>query len=202
MGPLGAVVLAAGLAMTLAPGCEAEGAGARTGAAPVAEPAPRAPAAAAAYRSPALERDVARAAAVVETRGYASVGSPWRGFLVQQAPATRPLRLQPGTCTVAIAASSEAVRELDLRVYDADGGEVGQDTLVGRDAALRFCPSQSGTYYLVARATAGNGLFVSRRFQGPAGLDVRIDDLFRPGERLGEEGEARTAGGEPPVARP
>jgi len=194
---------AAGWALALA-ACAAPpdgGGGGEDDGPPVRADSPEPPRAAS-YVSAPLERELAHAAQVVETRGYAAKGPPWRGFLVQQSPSTRALRLRSGQCIVVAAAASPAVRELDLRVFDADGGEVGQDALAGRSSALRFCPSQSGTYYLVARATAGNGLFTSRRFVGPSGLEIRVDDIFPPLEPLRGDEAARSAGDPPVVGRP
>src|SRR5690606_29977201 len=114
-----------------------------------------------------------------QTRGFAPTGEDWRGFLVQHASDVRELPMRSGTCYVGLAAASSAVRELSLRVFDSDGGEVMSEDVRGPAASLLFCPSQSGTYYLAVSASAGNGLFEVRAFRGPTGLDIRIDDVFR-----------------------
>lgn len=162
---------------------------------PAAEPeAPRA----ASYRSPPLEATLGDAGESLETRGYAAKGETWRGFLVQQDAVVRELPLRSGACTVLLGTASPGLRELDLHVFDADGAEVAGDDLTGPHAALRYCPTQSGTYYLVARSRTGNGLFAARRFAGPTGLVVRVDDLFPEDKPLRTEECATRA---PPVER-
>lgn len=134
---------------------------------------------AAEYRSRRVERAVDGAAEVVETRGFAAAGERWRGFLVEHGSDVREEPMRAGTCYVVLAASSTSVRELTLRVFDSDGGAVVADADTGPLAALRFCPAQSGTYYVAVQAALGSGLFEVRTFRGPTGLEIRIDDLFR-----------------------
>lgn len=134
---------------------------------------------AAEYRSSRIAQAVDAAAEVVETRGFSEGGESWRGFLVEHGSEVREVPMRTGTCWVVLAASSSNVRELILRVFDSDGGAVVEDTDSGPRAALRFCPSQSGTYYVAAQAAIGSGLFEVRTFRGPTGLEIRTDDLFR-----------------------
>ena len=131
------------------------------------------------FRSPRVQRAMESASGVVRTRGFSVLGEPWRGFLVDQAADVREQPMRAGTCYLVLGAASSALRELNLRVFDSDGGEVVQDAMDGPMAALRFCPAQSGTYFVAVRAAAGSGLFEVRTFRGPTGLEVRIDDLFR-----------------------
>ncbi|GAB5548536.1 MAG: hypothetical protein RLO52_31215 [Sandaracinaceae bacterium] len=133
------------------------------------------------YRSPRVQQAMESASDVVQTRGFSALGEPWRGFLVDQAADVREQPMRAGTCYLVLGAGSSALRELNLRVFDSDGGEVVQDAMDGASAALRFCPSQSGTYFVAVRAAAGSGLFEVRIFRGPTGLEVRMDDLFRDG---------------------
>ncbi|MCB9591609.1 MAG: hypothetical protein H6719_02650 [Sandaracinaceae bacterium] len=131
------------------------------------------------FRSSAVTEAIDAASEVVQTRGFAGRDDEVRGFLVEHAVEARETPMRSGTCYVAIAAASAAMRELDLRIYDSDGVEVASDTDDGPRAGLRFCPTQTGTYYLTARATAGSGLYQLRTFRGPTGLEIRTDDLFR-----------------------
>lgn len=131
------------------------------------------------YRSARVEEAVEAASEVVQTRGFATMDDAWRGFLVEQAAEVRERAMRSGTCYVVLAAGSAALRELNVRVFDSDGGEVVQDATDGPHAALRFCPAQSGVYYVSVRAAAGSGLIEVRTFRGPTGLDIRVDDLFR-----------------------
>lgn len=130
---------------------------------------------AAEFRSEAVETELERAAAVVRTRGFTDLGeTPWRGFLVDRGAAVDEARMERGSCYVVFAAVSAAMRDLTIALYDSDGGEVAQSAPGTR--ALRYCPPQTGTYFLALRAD-GSGLFAVRRFEGPTGLDIRLDDL-------------------------
>ncbi len=138
-------------------------------------PEPRA----AEFRSSSVQQAIESASSLVRTRGFAVTGEDWRGFLVDHASDVRELPMRSGTCYVVIGAGSSAMRELNLRVFDSDGGEVVHDGASGPRAALRFCPSQSGTYYVAAHAAAGSGVFEVRTFRGPTGLEIPMDDVFR-----------------------
>lgn len=133
---------------------------------------------AAAFRSERVEEALDRASDVVRTRGFAPEGDERRAFLVRHDTDVSETSMRAGTCYVVVASGSAALRELDVRIYDSDGGEVAQDTLVGGSAALQYCPPQAGSYFVAVRATAGSGLFAMRRFSGPTGLEIRLDDLF------------------------
>ncbi len=134
---------------------------------------------AAEFRSSRVSRAMDAASEIVRTRGFAPDGEEWRGFLVDHASDVRELAMRAGTCHVVLAGASVEVRELNLRVFDSEGSEVVHDATSGPLAALRFCPHQSGTYYVAVRASAGSGLFEVRSFRGPTGLEIRIDDVFR-----------------------
>jgi hypothetical protein len=136
------------------------------------------------FRSESVDEALEQADRKVRTRGFGPQGKAERGFLVDRDSAVVDAAMRAGNCYIVLGASSSALRELDLRVYDADGAEVARDDQTGGHAAVEFCPAQSGTYYVAARAAAGSGLYALRRYQGPTGLDVRIDDLFEePVER-------------------
>jgi hypothetical protein len=129
------------------------------------------------FRSAAVDEALQTADQVIRTRGFEPEGDPWRGFLVRQAAQVIPIALHASTCYLWAGTGSRAL-ELDLRVYDSEGREVADDGISGRGAALRFCPSMPGTFYLAARSANGSGIFGVRRYVGPTGLDVRLDDLF------------------------
>lgn len=131
------------------------------------------------YRSSHVTAALRAARRVVETRGFALDGDEWRGFLVEHGTSVSDASLRSGSCYVVVATASSGLRELDLVVYDTDGGEVARDSDTGGHAAVRYCPAQTGTYYATARASAGSGVFAVQRFKGPTGLTVRIDDVFR-----------------------
>ena len=135
---------------------------------------------AAEFRSARIEEALDGASEVVQTRGFSPLErGASRGFLVESATDVREESMRSGTCYVVLAAASAEMRELDVRIYDSGGVEVVGDASEGAQAALRFCPSQSGTYFVAVRAAAGAGLFEVRTFRGPTGLEIRTDDLFR-----------------------
>lgn len=134
---------------------------------------------AAEFRSARIEEALDGASEVVQTRGFSPLDGVSRGFLVENGTDVREESMRSGTCYVVLAAASAEMRELDVRIYDSGGVEVVGDASEGAQAALRFCPSQSGTYFVAVRAAAGAGLFGVRTFRGPTGLEIRTDDLFR-----------------------
>ncbi len=131
------------------------------------------------FRSDRVDEALDAAGRVLQTRGFSPEGEPRRGFLVDQGSAVGEASLRGGSCYAVIAAGSASLRELDLRLFDGEGTEVAKDAHTGPGAALRYCPPHGGTHYVAALATAGTGLYGLRRFAGPTGLDVRVDDLFR-----------------------
>jgi len=173
-------VRAIALLLVLIAGCDAADSARATG---------DEPARASEFRSAAVTEAIEAASEVVRTRGFATDDDASRGFLVENAADARERPMRSGTCYVVLAAGSSAIRELDLRIYDSDGAEVVSDGDEGPHAALRFCPTQSGTYYVTTRAAAGSGLYEVRTFRGPTGLEIRTDDLFRGA--LPPDGEGR-----------
>ncbi|MEM9189179.1 MAG: hypothetical protein AAGF12_08390 [Myxococcota bacterium] len=129
------------------------------------------------FRSPRIEDALDQIAEKVQTRGFLSVEDHWRGFVVENTSSVHSVSLDEDQCYVIVANGSEELAELDLRIFAADGTELAADVEGGRGAALHYCPPHPGTHYLSVRATEGNGLFSVRRYQGPAGIDIRLDDL-------------------------
>lgn len=125
------------------------------------------------FLSPALEAQLDVAAERARARGFTAEEGIWRGFIVHRGSDVHEVSLQSGACHLFVAAGSEAIEAFDLVVYDSTGSEA---TRSAGAPALRICPSQSGVYFVALRTT-GSGLFSVRRFQGPSGLDLRLDDL-------------------------
>jgi len=134
---------------------------------------------AAELRSTRVRESIEGAARVLRTRGYSPAGEERRGFVVERASLVEELPMRTGSCYVAIGSGSAALSALELALHDSDGAAVAhEDGPTDARAALRFCPPHSGTYYLAARAVTGSGIVALRVFEGPSGLDVRVDDLF------------------------
>lgn len=125
------------------------------------------------FVSTALEERLDVAAERARARGFSPEEGVWRGFIVNRGSAVHEVSLQSGACHLFVAAGSEAIEAFDMVVYDSTGSEASRSS---GTPALRICPSQSGVYFVALRAT-GSGLYSVRRFQGPAGLDLRLDDL-------------------------
>jgi hypothetical protein len=132
------------------------------------------------FRSDEVDRVLSGPDTIVATRGFSQDGTVFRGFLVDHGSLVDEAELAARRCYVVVAGATAGVGELHLHLYGSDGSEVAADRHVGRLAAIGYCPPHPGTYYLTARATEGAGLFAVRRYAGPAGLDVRVDDLFGP----------------------
>ncbi len=136
--------------------------------------------------SPALEAKMAMVAGAIEQRGFASAAEPARAFLVEQGALVEPTSLPTGRCQVFVALGSQALRELSLAVFDSGGTELASASSPSPSVALRFCPDLPGTHYVAVRALAGDGLVSERRFEGPSGIAIDLDDLFAPPENAAE----------------
>jgi hypothetical protein len=132
------------------------------------------------FQSSEVDASLAGAETIAATRGFSRDGADFRGFLVDHGSIVDEVELEPRRCYVVIAGATQGVGELDMHLYGSDGSELVADRHVGRRAAIGYCPPHPGTFYLAARATEGAGLFAIRRYVGPSGLDVRVDDLFGP----------------------
>jgi hypothetical protein len=142
---------------------------------PAAREAPRA----AELRSGAVQAAFLAAGRALRTRGFAPIGDEQRGFVVSRASVVHAAPLRSGRCYVAVGAGSAAIAALELTLHDSEGASVAEaPRTAGARSALRYCPPQSGTFYLAARAASGSGIVALRVFEGPGGLEVRVDDLF------------------------
>jgi hypothetical protein len=142
---------------------------------PTVREAPRA----AELRSCAVQAALRDAGRVLRTRGFAPSGDELRGFVLSGASLVRAEPLRSGSCYVAIGAGSAALASLELTLHDSEGAPVAEAPRTsGARPALRFCPPQSGTFYVAARAARGSGIVALRLFEGPGGLEVRVDDVF------------------------
>lgn len=131
------------------------------------------------YASARLDEQLSEAADALRTRGFTDDGSVVRSFVVEHAAHVTEAPLRTSSCYIVAAVGSSAMRALSLQIYDSDGLEVASSDGVSPRVALRYCPAQSGTYYVSARAATGSGLVALRRFRGPTGIAVRVDDVFR-----------------------
>lgn len=118
----------------------------------------------------------------LRTRGFTELDEPWRGFLVEQVPSVRELRLKARRCYVVAAVTSEGAQSVQIWLMDSEGADAMHGVSAHRGAGLRYCPTQSGTFYVVTRSSAGHGLVAEQAFSGPTGLEVNLAALFEENE--------------------
>ncbi len=82
-----------------------------------------------------------------------------QGSLPQGADARIDVRLVGGQCYTFMAFGSDQVRDIDLRVVDEGGTELGRDVTHDREAAAQVCPDDSGAYQAIVTMKAGQGTF-------------------------------------------
>lgn len=123
----------------------------------------------------------------IEQRGFAPTGEPARAFLVESGSLVEEVTLASGRCQVFVALGSQALREIALGVYDSGGTELAAARAAGPSVALRHCADLPGTHYVAVEAVAGDGLVTARRFEGPSGIAIDLEELFAGSS---DEGEA------------
>lgn len=119
----------------------------------------------------------------LRTRGYTPVGEAFRGFLIEGKADVHALKLRTRRCATAIAATSDALAELELLLFDGGGSEVARAVGAGPHPVLTYCTSRAGAHYFVVRAARGNGLYSTRLYDSPPGLAGATSDLFGPPAR-------------------
>ncbi|MBI2896119.1 MAG: hypothetical protein HYY06_21355 [Deltaproteobacteria bacterium] len=119
----------------------------------------------------------------LRTRGYTAVERAFRGFLIEGKAEVHSLKLRAGRCATAIGATSDALTELELLLYDGGGSEVARAVGAGPHPVLTYCTSRAGAHYFVVRAARGNGLYSTRLYDSPPGLAGATTDLFGPPAR-------------------
>ena len=129
------------------------------------------------FRSAKLDAVLEGAASRLLTRGLVSHVSVQRGFLAEGGTHVQEVLMRTSQCYVVLNAGSAELNELRCRVYDNEGGVLAERSEAGGIVALQFCPSETGTYYIVLEAIVGGGLVASQVFRGPTGLDVYLEDL-------------------------
>ena len=88
--------------------------------------------------------------------------------------------MRAGRCYTFVAAASTGIVDLDVIVFDAEGGEVARDTTAASRVATRLCPPQTGTYHVAVRAAQGNGVFAMRWYEGAPGTGGSTSDVWTP----------------------
>jgi len=114
------------------------------------------------------EQSLAAAARDLEGLGYQRAREDLSGSLAQGRAEVRDVDLAAGACYVIVAAGDGGVRDLDLRLVDRAGAELGRDTATDPRALLRTCPASSGTFRLEVRMFDGMGRWAARLLSLPS----------------------------------
>jgi hypothetical protein len=130
-----------------------------------------------------VESRLAQAREPLLARGLAVRGEASFHVLGEGSSARRTESLSSDRCYTIAVASTDALTDVDLFVYDAQGAEIARD--LGHDAvpALQVCPIEAGPHTFEARAFAGAGGLGLQVFEEPA--RVSPNDAS---PRLAEEG--------------
>lgn len=98
--------------------------------------------------------------------GLAQTGAISEGSLPEGAEATVTADIGAGDCHTFVALGTSQVRDLDVRIVDEAGTELGRDTTHDRQAAAQVCPDASGTYQVIVRMAAGQGGYTLSSWSG------------------------------------
>ena len=98
--------------------------------------------------------------------GMAQTGPINEGSLPEGADARVVMRLDGGGCYTFVALGTTQVRDLDLRVLDETGEEIGRDATSDRQAAAQACPETSGEYQIVVHMASGQGGYTMSGWSG------------------------------------
>ncbi len=109
---------------------------------------------------------------------FSPTGQEGRSFIVKGGTLSIPLETAAGRCYVFASTSSRDLADLDSYLFQASGAEVDQDRRRDNHPTIRYCPTETGTMYLVFEDYDGTGLFYWAVFSGPGDAQVSVADLF------------------------
>ncbi len=98
--------------------------------------------------------------------GYAQTAAISEGSLGEGDEVRFDVELRGGTCTTFVALASGGMRDVELRIVDAQENEIGRDVTHDRQAAAQACAPRAGTYTVVLRAAEGSGGYVVSGWSG------------------------------------
>ncbi len=90
-------------------------------------------------------------------RGFEAHGSPLPMPLSRNQRMRVALPVQPGACYTAGAFALDGIGDVNLRVLDEEGVEVGRDESPERDASTQFCADRRAEYTTEVHASLGEG---------------------------------------------
>ena len=98
--------------------------------------------------------------------GLSQTGPIHEGSLPEGSEARFPFELRGGECYTFVALGGSGVANVDVRVLDAQGEEVGRDTTVDRQAAAQACPDSNGEHHVVVSMAEGDGTYAVTSWSG------------------------------------
>ena len=101
--------------------------------------------------------------------GMAHTGNISSGSLSEGIDAKLQVELRAGECYTFIALGSGGVEDIDIRIVDHRGEEIGRDVTHDRQAAARACAETSGAHTAVVTMRKGSGGYLVTFWSGSAG---------------------------------
>lgn len=98
--------------------------------------------------------------------GLSSAGPISEGSLPAGGDARVARHFAAGECVTLVALGTDDVQDLDLRVVDDTGTELGRDATHDRQAATQVCPSAGGDYTVVVHMAQGQGGYTLAAWAG------------------------------------
>lgn len=98
--------------------------------------------------------------------GFAQTGSINEGSLPEGADARITQHLEAGQCYTYVGLGSSGVEDIDVRVLDDAGTEIGRDGTRDRQAAAQACPDATGDYQVVVHMQDGSGEYTVTAWSG------------------------------------
>ncbi len=134
----------------------------------------------------ALSRRFGRLRARLRERGYGEATSLRRVFVLEGEALAFPLDLSSRRCTTIVALGGGGLRDLDLRLFDGEGEQVGADADRGEGTLVYACPPvAAGTnapatapHYAVLEAKEGSAAVVLGELESERGEGSGFDGLF------------------------
>lgn len=93
-------------------------------------------------------------------RGFTVLSRDGQGFLLEGDTATHALELPAGACVTVIAVASVAVRDLDARLYSAEGTLLDEDDEPDPHPIVQACVADAGRAYWTPKMFAGAGAYL------------------------------------------
>lgn len=119
----------------------------------------------------------------MESRGYGAPVAQTRVFVVEGEGAALPVDVPTGRCATFVALAGGDLHQLDVSLFDGEGGPVAEDRAEGEGGLAHVCPpadaAASSPYYLVLRGRRGTGAVQLMAFVSAPEVGDGFQDLFQ-----------------------